>query len=331
VSALEDIEAPVAAGPGVPAIEAIGISRSFGKKQALDDVSLRVERGEIHALLGPNGAGKTTLVRILIGLADPDRGVVRLLGRTGLVSRETRSLIGYVPSGDRTFYLRISGYENLRFFARLHGVGPRGARDAALRAMAEVGLEDAVDVPVGQYSHGMQKRLSVARGVLVDPPVLFVDEATHDLDPAGARRIHELVTAAARRGTAVIWTTQRVDEIRGFADRVTVLRKGNVRFNGTVPQLMAVTAANRFLVRLHGDGLRGEEVTDRAAAALGPSGSIAPGPEGDGEHFVLSLRDDATIGWAAARLLSAGVDMLACREERSAVETAFLFLTEDDG
>jgi ABC-2 type transport system ATP-binding protein len=330
VSTVEAAATTVAADRGFPAIEAIGISRSFGKKQALDDVSLRVERGEIHALLGPNGAGKTTLVRILIGLADPDRGTVRLLGRAGLVSMETRSLIGYVPSGDRTFYQRISGYENLRFFARLHGMGPRAARDAALRAASQVGLEDAIDVPVGQYSHGMQKRLSVARGLLVDPPVLFVDEATHDLDPAGARRIHELVSAAARRGTAVIWTTQRVDEIRGFADRVTVLRKGSVRFNGTVPQLMAVTTANRFLVRLHGDGLRGEEVAERSAAALGASGSIAPGPEDDGEHFLLSLREDVSIGWAAARLLEARIDVLACREERSAIETAFLYLTEDD-
>ena len=118
--------------------------------------------------------------------------------------------------------------------------------------------------------------------------------------------------------------------LRGFAQRVTVLRKGSVRFNGTVPQLMAVTAANRFLVRLHGDGLRGEEVAERAGAALATSGSIAPGPEGDGEHFVLALREEVSIGWAAARLLDAGVDMLACREERSAVETAFLFLTEDD-
>ena len=330
MSTVEAAEASVAADRGTPAIEAIGIARSFGKKQALDDVSLRVERGEIHALLGPNGAGKTTLVRILIGLADPDRGTVRLLGRAGLMSRETRSLIGYVPSGDRTFYQRISGYENLLFFARLHGIGRRAARGAALRAASQVGLDDAIDVPVGQYSHGMQKRLSVARGLLVDPPVLFVDEATHDLDPAGARRIHQLVAAAAERGTAVIWTTQRVDEIRGFADRVTVLRRGNVRFNGTVPQLMAVTAANRFLVRLHGDGLRGEEVVQRSAAALGASGSIAPGPEDDGEHFLLSLREDVSIGWAAARLLEARIDMLACREERSAVETAFLYLTEDD-
>ncbi len=313
-----------------PPIEAIGVSRSFGTKVALDDVSLSVQRGEIHALLGPNGAGKTTLVRILSGLAESDGGSVRLLGRTGLDSRESHRLIGLVPSGDRTFYQRISGYENLFFFARLHGLRKAEARDAALRGLTQVGLDDAVDVPIGQYSHGMQKRLSVARGLLADPAVLFVDEATHDLDPAGARRIQDLVSDTARRGTAVIWTTQRIDEIRGFADRVTVLRRGRVRFTGTVPQLMAVAAANRFLVRLHGDGLRAEEITVRAAAALGEAGSLAPGTERDGEHFILSLRDGASIGWAAAMLLDAGVDMLACREERSAIETAFLFLTEDD-
>jgi ABC-2 type transport system ATP-binding protein len=313
-----------------PAIEAVAVSRSFGAIRALHEVSLSAERGQIHALLGPNGAGKTTLVRILTGLADADDGDVRIFGRSQLSTRGSRSLIGFVPSGDRTFYMRISGFENLLFFGRLHGLSKETAAERARGALAEVGLEDAEGKPVGQYSHGMQKRLSVARGLLVDPPVLFVDEATHDLDPAGARRIQQLVSAAAGRGTAVIWTTQRIDEIRGFADRVTVLREGTVRFSGTVPQLMAVTAATRFLVRLRGEGLLGEEVLGRAQAALGASASIATGTEADGEHFVLSLREGETIGRAAARLDTAGIDVLACREERSAIEAAFLYLTEDD-
>jgi ABC-2 type transport system ATP-binding protein len=313
-----------------PAIEAVAVGRSFGEKRALHEVSLRVERGEVHALLGPNGAGKTTLVRILTGLADADEGEVRVFGRARLTTRESRSLLGFVPSGDRTFYMRISGYENLLFFGRLHGLSKDDAAARAREVLAEVGLEGAERKPVGQYSHGMQKRLSVARGLLVEPPVLFVDEATHDLDPMGARRIQELVGAAAGRGTAVIWTTQRIDEIRGFADRVTVLQDGTVRFTGSVPELMAVTAATRFFVRLRSEGLRAEEILARAETALGTEATLARGSDDGGEHFLLSLRDGVTIGRAAARLEGAGIQVLACREERSAIEAAFLFLTEED-
>jgi ABC-2 type transport system ATP-binding protein len=322
----EDLPHEVRSGP---VIEAIGVSRSFGNKRALLDVSLSVQRGEIHALLGPNGAGKTTLVRILTGLADPDTGSVRVLGSSRLAERGSRRLIGSVPSGDRTFYLRISGLENLLFYGRLQGLTKAAALERARSALSSVGLDQAVRQPVGEYSHGMQKRLSVARALLVDPPALFVDEATHDLDPAGARKIQELVSSAAARGAAVIWTTQRIDEIRGFADRVTVLRDGGVRFSGTVPQLMAVTAATRFLVRLRAAALRGEEVLDRATAALGSTATISPSSEEDGEHFVLALRDEETIGHVASELHAAGIDVVACREERSAIEAAFLFLTED--
>ena len=145
-----------------------------------------------------------------------------------------------MPSGDRSFYLRVSGLENLVFFGRLYGLRKPRAFARAWECLRAVGLEEAARIWVGLYSHGMQKRLSVARGLLSDPVVLFVDEATHDLDPEGARRIQDLMADAASRGTAVVWATQRLDEIRGFADQVTVLDRGAVRFVGTVPQLMAI-------------------------------------------------------------------------------------------
>ena len=102
----------------------------------------------------------------------------------------------------------------------------------------------------------MQKRLAVARALLTSPPVLLIDEATHDLDPEAARRVRELVAATAARGAAVAWVTQRLDEIRGFADMVTVLHAGRVRYAGTVPQLMAQAAPRRYLLHLEHDGRR---------------------------------------------------------------------------
>ncbi|MEA2492957.1 MAG: type transport system ATP-binding protein, partial [Thermoleophilaceae bacterium] len=224
----------------ISAVDVRGVSRAFGSKLALQGVELRVAPGEIHALLGPNGAGKTTLLRLLTGLVHPTSGSVHVLGRD--VARDTdflRHRVALIPSGDRSFYLRLSGLENLLFFARMHAVRKRDAITRAMAVLDDVGLLDAAKVPVGQYSHGMHKRLSVARALLMGPSLLLVDEATHDLDPEGARRVRGLITKLADQGTGVLWTTQRVDEIRGFADEVTLLDHGQVLFSGSIPALMA--------------------------------------------------------------------------------------------
>ncbi len=319
------IEGPAAGA----AIETRGVGRSFGPVRALADIDLRVEPGEIHALLGPNGAGKTTLLRILSGLVAADDGDVIVFGIRwkGLMSREARRFLGLVPSGDRTFYLRVSGLENLVFFARLYGMSRRAALARAWECLEAVGLSDAARKEVGQYSHGMQKRLSVARALLMHPRVLLVDEATHDLDLSGARRVQELVRAAAAHGgAAVIWATQRLDEIRGFADRVTVLRSGHIAFTGTVPELMATSVARRWLLTLSGPA----DVEGRAVAALGRRGVLAPRGDPAAGHYLLSLHHGVELGEAFEALLGAGVRILGCREERSEIEEAFLQLTGGD-
>ena len=162
--------------PSSPAvINAVDITRAFGDKQALDGVTFRVGAGQIHALLGPNGAGKTTLLRILTGLLHADSGSVRTAGFDPVDNpRGLRERVGLVPSGDRTFYFRLSGLDNLTFFGRLYGLRRGEAVARARDLMAKVGLEDALKVSVGVYSHGMQKRLSVARALLANPSVLLL-------------------------------------------------------------------------------------------------------------------------------------------------------------
>jgi ABC-2 type transport system ATP-binding protein len=222
------------------AVEVRGLHRRFERSIALDGVDFTVRAGEIHALLGPNGAGKTTLLRTISGLVAPTEGSVHVLGAdANSGTRARRGHVGLVPSGDRTFYLRISGLENLVFFARLQGLRRRRAIARAHEVLTAVGLTDAAHQRVGTYSHGMQKRLSIARALLTEPGVLLVDEATHDLDPEGAQRVRALVAERAATGTAVIWATQRIDEIGGFAKRVTLLSAGRVRFAGSVDELLA--------------------------------------------------------------------------------------------
>jgi ABC-2 type transport system ATP-binding protein len=297
----------------VPAIDVRGAGRSFGAVTALSGVSLAVRAGEVHALLGPNGAGKTTLMRMLTGLVTPSAGEVTLLGTA---AGRAQDRIGYVPSGDRSFYLRLSGAENLLFFARLHGMRKRAARARAAEVLAEVGLSAAAGRPVSTYSHGMQKRLSVARAVLNAPPVLLVDEATHDLDPENAERVRCLVAGLAAAGSAVLWATQRIDEIRGFAGQVTVLAEGQVRFAGPVSALLAAAGATRYVLRLGG----------AVPAAQLPAGARLQALHDPG-HVLLELGPVARLGDAIAALVAAGAVVEDCRRERPEAEDAFLALT----
>ncbi len=312
------------------AAEAQDVVRHFGATRALDGVSLQVREGEIHALLGPNGAGKTTLLRSFTGLVQPSGGTIRLRGIPSeeLGYRGYRKLFGFVPSGDRSFYLRISGLENLVFFGRLYGLRKPRAFARAWECLRAVGLEEAARTWVGLYSHGMQKRLSVARGLLSDPVVLFVDEATHDLDPEGARRVQDLVADAASRGTAVVWATQRLDEIRGFADRVTVLDRGAVRFVGTVPQLMAISEVRRYVLHLDGGTSAGATLMLAANDVLRPMATVSLVDDSQGRNCLMDLEDGAVLGDAISALTAAGIRVLACREDRSGIETAFLNLTK---
>jgi ABC-2 type transport system ATP-binding protein len=310
------------ASGGVPAIEVDELRRRFGAVEALRGVSLEVDCGEVHAVLGPNGAGKTTLMRILSGLVDPSEGSAYVLNRRTGGPPSVRKSIGLVPSGDRSFYLRLSGFENLVFFARINGMRRREARRRAAEVLEAVSLTEAGPRPMSTYSHGMQKRLSFARALLHDPAVLLVDEATHDLDPAAAAQVRALASERARAGAAVLWATQRIEELAGFADRVTVLDRGVVCFAGTVAALAAEGGGDRHVV-----GLGPRTTADLAAmgAAMGALGHVQPAS--DAGHVLVTLAPGVSLGAALAALTAAGAEVTSCRDERPPIERAFLAVT----
>jgi ABC-2 type transport system ATP-binding protein len=239
-------------------------------------------------------------------------------------------VVGFVPSGDRSFYLRINGLENLVFFARLHGMSRREALRRSHEVLEYVGLADAARNPVGVYSHGMQKRLSVARALLGRPRVLLVDEATHDLDPEGARRVRALVaSAAAERSIAVLWTTQRLEEIAGFADRVTVLDAGRTRFCGSVDDLIAHSLVRRYVLTMQSAEPDRALVARRAGAAVLGRAEIELVPS-DAARYVLELYERAVLGDVLASLTAAGFEIVACRPDRPEIEEAFVALTREE-
>src|SRR5581483_5404244 len=312
----EASDAVPAAPAAAPAVAAVEVTRRFGGTVALDGVSLEVERGTIHALVGPNGAGKTTLLRLLTGLLDADGGSLRVLGVDPARSPlELRRRIGVVPSGTRSFYLRISGFENLVFFARLQGLSARDAKERARRALAAVDLVDAADRAVSAYSTGMHRRLAVARATVHEPELLLVDEATHDLDPVASARVRELVETAARGGASVLWATQRLEELRGFADRVTLLDRGRERFSGTVAQLQLFAQRRQYLVTLETDAPPPARIHELASLR----------DAGDG-NYLLALEENVALGDAIVALADAGVRVVACADARPSLEQAFLAL-----
>jgi ABC-2 type transport system ATP-binding protein len=220
-----------AAAVASPAIAAAGISKRYGRREALRDVSFEAAPGEILAVIGPNGAGKTTLLSIVAGIQPPT---------AGSVSRPPRE-VGWVPQHPAV-YAKLSVAENLRLFARLERVGDP---DAAVRAMLEqAGLADRAGDELGRLSGGNRQRVNIAVGLLADPPVLLLDEPSSSLDPRQRERLWEFVGGLAARGRAVVFSTHNVGEAERYADRVLVLADGEVLFTGTPAALEQVVGGD---------------------------------------------------------------------------------------
>src|SRR5439155_18493515 len=176
--------------------------------EAVRGVSFEIAEGELFGLLGPNGAGKTTTIKMLITLLIPTSGSARVLGLDVVRdAHEVRRRIGYVFGGERGVYERLSGYDNLRYFAELYGVPARDQKRRIEELLDLVGLKDREHERAEGYSRGMKQRLHVARGLLHDPEVLFLDEPTIGLDPVGAREMRSTIASLTAAGKTVLLTT----------------------------------------------------------------------------------------------------------------------------
>jgi ABC-2 type transport system ATP-binding protein len=206
--------------------------------EAVRGISFAVERGELFGLLGPNGAGKTTTIKMLITLLLPTSGKARVLGHDVVdEAREVRKKIGYVFGGDRGLYERLSALDNLRYFAELYGVSGREQRRRIDEVLELVGLKGREKERVEGYSRGMRQRLHIARGILHDPQVVFLDEPTIGVDPVGARELRQTIAELVRGGKTVLLTTHYMFEADTLCDRIAVIAKGQIVGEGTPAQL----------------------------------------------------------------------------------------------
>jgi ABC-2 type transport system ATP-binding protein len=202
--------------------------------EAVRGVSFEIAEGELFGLLGPNGAGKTTTIKMLITLLIPTAGHARVLGHDVVDDAHwVRERIGYVFGGDRGLYERLSALDNLRYFAELYGVDPRQQRRRIGELLELVGLDGREKERVEGYSRGMRQRLHIARGLLHDPPVLFLDEPTIGVDPVGARELRQTIAGLRAAGKTVLLTTHYMFEADTLCDRIAVVSKGRIVAEGT--------------------------------------------------------------------------------------------------
>jgi ABC-2 type transport system ATP-binding protein len=207
-----------------PTLAARGVTKRFGEREALRDVSFDARAGELLAIIGPNGAGKTTLLSILAGLLEPT---------TGDVVHEPRA-VGWVPQ-QTAIYAKLTVRENLELFARLEKVAdPRATVE---RMLEQTGLADRADDELGTLSGGNRQRVNIAVGLLAAPPVLLLDEPSSSLDPRQRAVLWDFLAGPTERGTAVVFATHSVTEAGRYADRVLVLADGEALFSGTPREL----------------------------------------------------------------------------------------------
>lgn len=209
---------------------------------AVENVNLNIEEGNLFGLLGPNGAGKTTLIKMLCCLVLPNSGTAKVFGHDILKEEETvKKIVGLVSAEERSFYWRLTGRENLQFYASLYHLPRHQARERINELLNLVEMADKADIRFQNYSTGMRQKLAIARGLLSEPRVLFVDEPTRSLDPVSAQAVRRfLKEKVVGRGMTVVLATHNLSEAEQLCDQLAIVNHGRIVASGSIEELRAL-------------------------------------------------------------------------------------------
>jgi ABC-2 type transport system ATP-binding protein len=299
------------------AVDATGVSKSYGAVRAVNDITIQVHSGEVYGVLGPNGAGKTTFLRMLFGLIRPDAGTIKVFGRSwedGGVE-VLAGVAGFIESP--RFYPYLTGRQNLKGMALLDG----GVRKGLVEEVLEVvDLTENADRKVGGYSYGMKQRLGVAASLLREPQLLVLDEPANGLDPAGIRDMRALVKRLAGSGLTVLLSSHHMDEVEEICDNVTVMRRGEVAYHGTLAELRSMAPDPGHLV--HTDD-------NTRAASMADAHGVKVRPGADPEESMTVIGPADRVSAYVAHLVRNDLTLRAFTPTRTPLEELFFMLTDD--
>ncbi len=306
-------------------IEAIDLSKSFGGPSTppvLDGISLAIEAGEVFGYLGPNGAGKTTTMRVLLGLLRPTKGAVRVFGEEPGQRDEVRARLG-VLFENSGLDDRMTAHQSLDYHARLYGVRDRRGRIDEL--LDFVGLADRRGAKIGTFSTGMKRKLGLARAIVHDPEILFLDEPSAGLDPEAQRMVRELLQElAATRNITVFLNSHHLDEVQRLCSRIAILHRGRIRACDSVENLRRGAGADRIEVRLSGAAQAA-----RAAEVLMALHRL-PHVGVDGE-WVTTAIDGMATPEIVATLVRAGLDIEEVTRPVKSLEDVYFEMVREEG
>ena len=306
-------------------IEAHGLAKAYGEVRALEALDLAVAPGVVLGFLGPNGAGKTTAIRMLTTVLKPDAGTFTVAGIPHTKPVEIRQRVGVLPES-AGYPERQSSEEFLRYHARLFGHTRESARETVRSLLAETGLTERARSPIGGYSRGMRQRLGIARALVNEPSVVFLDEPTLGLDPSGQRQMLGLIRQIAEaRGATVVLSTHLLAEVEEVCGRVVILNRGRIVADGTVADIGRRAGAPR-----HGRLQVPPEETARALEALRERG-VQAAEDWSAGQLDLALRADNTdedVRAALGALLDVHIPVLGFELDGGRLSHAFLAMTE---
>ena len=305
-----------------PAIEAEGLTKKFGDLTAVDGVTFRVEEGEVFGFLGPNGAGKTTTVRMLCCLISKTSGEARIGGyEVGNEedSLKIRKLIGLVPD-NVGLYDGLSAYDNLDFYGKLYDCTEQQRKENIQRFLTMLGLWEKRDVAAGTFSKGMKQKLAIARSLIHDPQILFMDEPTVNLDPESSKTVRDFILELKKEKRTIFLNTHNLDEAQRICDRIAILNTKLMAI-GTPAELERSVSGRKTVIQL-------EQVSDAVLAALRklPIGNLAV----DGSKLTIDVKDPEKENAAIVdAIVRAGGHLQSVTIVGSTLEDAYLKLVRE--
>ena len=307
----------------VPAVEAAGLVKTFGKNRAVDGVNLTIPAGTICGVLGPNGAGKTTTINMLATLLKPDAGTAKIFGYD--VRNDTqivRQLIG-LTGQYATIDENLTAMENLKIFARLLGFSRAESKCKAEELLEEFSLSEAANRELSKFSGGMRRRLDLAASLLSSPPLIFLDEPTTGLDPRTRTQMWQTIRTLVKNGSTVLLTTQYLDEADQLADKIVVIDKGKVVANDTPAGLKRSVSASslQLTVKNSNYALKAAQIAEKV---LGSKVQVS-----EASRITVPLFDTIKLTDVLTALKETEIDITAINVREPSLDEVFFALTGD--